>query len=376
MSSLWWATILLTRLCVCSVNNRILFTRIIPITPLIIIAVLFISFQYPDSPEAEISPSIESISSKWEVSFSAPQDPSAATYRHGPEAALVESIDAAQFSVDVAIYHLNLWSVRDALIRAQNRGVEVRLVVDDTHVDELEIDALERAGIPIMTDQSRQLMHHKFVVVDRIEVWTGSMNLTLNGAYLNDNNLLRIRSRDMAHNFTREFEEMFIQKRFGAFSISDTPYPQLEIEGRFVETYFSPDDGVVHRIVDLLSAAKERVELLAFTLTSDLISDALRNAHRRNVEIRGVVETSQMGSMGSDVVDLIAGGMDIRLDGNSNLMHHKVIIIDSNIVILGSYNFTRSAEDKNDENTIIVHDPAFAGQFLIEFDRLYEQAQP
>ncbi len=45
------------------------------------------------------------------------------------------------------------------------------------------------------------------------------------------------------------------------------------------------------------------------------------------------------------------------------------------IVILGSYNFTRSAEDKNDENTIIVFDPALAGQFLIEFDRLYEQAQ-
>ena len=57
-------------------------------------------------------------------------------------------------------------------------------------------------------------------------------------------------------------------------------------------------------------------------------------------------------------------------------MHHKVIIIDSKIVILGSYNFTRSAEDKNDENTIIVHDPTFAGQFLIEFERLYEQAQP
>lgn len=376
MSSLWWTTILLSRFNVCNVSNRILFSRIIPITPLILIAVLFITFQYSVSPKAEISPSIDIGPSMLEVTFSAPQNPSAATYRHGPDAALVDSLDAAQFSVDVAIYHLSLWSVRDALIRAQNRGVEVRVVVDDAHVDELEIDALERAGIPIMTDQSRQLMHHKFVVIDRIEVWTGSMNLTINGAYLNDNNLVRIRSRDMAHNFTREFEEMYIQKRFGALSIPDTPYPQLMMEGRIVETYFSPDDGVVHKIVDLLNAANERVELLAFTLTSDLISDALRNAHRRNVEIRGVVETSQVGTMGSDVMDLIAGGMDIRLDGNSNLMHHKVIIIDSTIVILGSYNFTRSAEDKNDENIIIVHDPAFAGRFLIEFDRLYEQARP
>ena len=52
----------------------------------------------------------------------------------------------------------------------------------------------------------------QFVVVDRIEVWTGSFNMTINGAYRNNNNLLQVRSREIAENYLREFEEMYIQK--------------------------------------------------------------------------------------------------------------------------------------------------------------------
>jgi phosphatidylserine/phosphatidylglycerophosphate/cardiolipin synthase-like enzyme len=218
-------------------------------------------------------------------------------------------------------------------------------------------------------------MHHKFVVLDRVEVWTGSMNLTINGAYRNDNNLLRIRSREIAENYLREFEEMYIQKRFGSASLSDTPHPSVNLEGIEIETYFSPDDGVIYKIIDLINGASHSLDLLAFAITSDPISNAFLAAEQRDIEVRGVVEASQISGMGSDVSTLRAAGMDIRLDGNSNLMHHKVLIIDSRIVLLGSYNFTRSAEEKNDENTLIVYDPALAEQFLIEFDRLYTSAR-
>jgi phosphatidylserine/phosphatidylglycerophosphate/cardiolipin synthase-like enzyme len=297
------------------------------------------------------------------------------TYRGGPDSSLIDAIDDAQFSIDMAIYHLNLWSVRDALIRANKRGVDVRVVVDDLHVGETEVEELEREGIVVMSDRSRNLMHHKFVVVDRIEVWTGSMNLTVNGVYRNDNNLLRIRSREIADNYLREFEEMYVQKRFGPASLSDTPQPNVDLEGIEIETYFSPDDGIVYKIVDLINGASKRLDLLAFTITSDPISNAILAAERRGIEVRGVVEASQISVMGSDVSSLRAAGLDIRLDGNPNLMHHKVLIIDSRIVLLGSYNFTRSAEENNDENTLILYDPALAAQFLIEFDRLYRSAR-
>lgn len=316
-----------------------------------------------------------SASGFWEVFFSSPQDPGSGTYRGGPDSALVDTLDEAQFSIDVAVYHLNLWSVRDALIRADNRGIDVRVVIDDAYASETEIQEVENAGIPVRTDQGSNLMHHKFIIVDRLEVWTGSMNLTVNGAYRNDNNMVRIRSREIADNYLREFEEMYIQKRFGSSSLSDTPYPSVMIGGTQVETYFSPEDAIEHRIVDLIHNATETVDLLAFTFTSDPIREALLEAHQRNIDIRGVSEASQTSAAGSDILDLRARGLKIRLDRNPNLMHHKLILIDSRIVILGSYNFTRSAEEKNDENVIIMHDPALAERFLIEFERLYTSAR-
>lgn len=344
------------------------------IVPLLLIAGLFIAFQWSNGVESPGSLPSAQVSGVSEVFFSRPQDPLSGTYQGGPDEALVEALDKAQFSIDMAIYHLNLWSIRDALIRAEKRGIEVRVIVDDAHSDETEVVALERAGIKVLTDHGRHLMHHKFVVVDRLEVWTGSMNLTINGAYRNDNNLLRIRGREIAENFLREFEEMFIQKRFGAASLSDTPHQSVRLEGIGIETYFSPDDGAVYKIVELINGANKRIDLLAFTITSDPISNALMRAAERGVEIRGIVEESQSRAMGSDVAALRAAGLDVRLDGNLNLMHHKVMIIDSGLVLLGSYNFTRSAEEKNDENTIIIYDPALAEQFLIEFERLFASA--
>ena len=88
------------------------------------------------------------------------------------------------------------------------------------------------------------------------------------------------------------------------------------------------------------------------------------------------MEESQVQATGSETPRLRQAGIDIRLDSNSNNMHHKVILIDEAIVILGSYNFTGSAEEKNDENVLILHDPALASQFLIEFERIYRSAVP
>jgi phosphatidylserine/phosphatidylglycerophosphate/cardiolipin synthase-like enzyme len=67
--------------------------------------------------------------------------------------------------------------------------------------------------------------------------------------------------------------------------------------------------------------------------------------------------------------------LDVRLDGIDGLMHHKVLIIDKKIVVFGSYNFSQSAEERNDENLIIVYDPVIAGQFLLEFQRVWAEAQ-
>ena len=113
----------------------------------------------------------------YSVYFTAPQGPAANTLRGGPDAALAEAIDQAVLSVDVAAYSLDLWSIRDALLRAHRRGVSVRLVVESDNLDSDELIQIAEAGVPVLGDRREGLMHNKFVVIDRYEVWTGSMNL-------------------------------------------------------------------------------------------------------------------------------------------------------------------------------------------------------
>ena len=91
--------------------------------------------------------------------------------------------------------------------------------------------------------------------------------------------------------------------------------------------------------------------------------------------MRGVVEAQNATGSQASFGPLRAGGVDVLLDGNCYILHHKVIIIDQRTVITGSYNFTSSAEQSNDENLVIVDDSALARAYLDEFERVYAQAQ-
>ncbi|MCJ7824702.1 MAG: phospholipase D-like domain-containing protein [Anaerolineales bacterium] len=307
----------------------------------------------------------------YEVYFSQPDDPGASTLLGGPDSALAQAIDEARYSVDVAVMHLDLWSLRDALLDADRRGVNIRVVVESDYILEPEIQDLIGAGIPVVEDRRESLMHHKFTVIDQLDVWSGSMNYTINGAYRNDNNLIHIRSSKLAQSYTREFEEMFIDDRFGALSETDTPYTRVNINGTEVEVYFSPDDYVLQRLLSLVATAEESIEFLAFAFTSDPLAEALIARKSDGVRVRGVIERGQINNSGSEVGQLVLAGLDLRLDTNRYKMHHKVIVIDGEIVVTGSYNFSRNAEEKNDENVLILHSDEIAQQYLLEFERIY-----
>jgi phosphatidylserine/phosphatidylglycerophosphate/cardiolipin synthase-like enzyme len=251
----------------------------------------------------------------------------------------------------------------------------VRLVVESDNLDEPEIQALKGAGIPVLGDRHEGLMHNKFVVLDRQEVWTGSMNFTITDGYLNDNHLVRLRSTRLAENYTTEFEEMFVDDLFGPDTRPATPHSSFELDGIQIETYFSPDDGTEQRLVQLIEAAESSVYFLAFSFTSDPIASALIAKSTSGVVVAGVFEESQViSNIGSDYGTLLDAGLDVRLDSNQRNMHHKVIIVDSKIVVVGSYNFSNSAATSNDENTLILHDPQTAEIFMGEFTRIFARA--
>ncbi len=313
----------------------------------------------------------------YQLYFTDPANPLAGEWQGGPDEPLVSAIDAARLEVDVAAYSLNLYSVRSALLRAFRRGVQVRLVVESDNLDYEELQELKEAGLPILGDRREGLMHNKFLVIDRSEVWTGSMNYTLSGVYGDNNNLIHIHSQQVARDYQTEFEEMFLDDRFGPDLGGETPFPRVLINGIPLDIYFSPDDHVQAGLLDLVGTAQSSIDFLAYSFTSDPLGQALRQKAAGGVKVRGVMEADQVRSnAGSEFDQFRAAGLDVRLDGNPGLMHHKVLIIDGQVVVLGSYNFSYSAETRNDENLIVIYDPAIAGLFQQEFQRIVQMAQP
>jgi phosphatidylserine/phosphatidylglycerophosphate/cardiolipin synthase-like enzyme len=305
-----------------------------------------------------------------------PLDPASESLRGGPDARLAEAIDNAVYTVDVAIYHLNLWSVRDALLRAAERGVRVRVIIESDGMFDPEVQDLVQAGIPVFGDRRESLMHDKFTVIDGLEVWTGSMNYSVGSAYRDHNVLLRVRSSALAQDYTREFEEMFVDDRFGPLSFADTLSRVVTIDGTRVEAWFAPEDGVAARLVELIDGAQTRVDFLAFTFTADSLAEALVRAEERGVAVRGVIERDQVEAAGSDYARMRQAGINVRQDTNPGTMHHKLLLIDDEVLATGSYNFTRSAEEANDENVVILFSPQAAAELEAEFDRIYEAATP
>ena len=312
----------------------------------------------------------------FELYFTNPDSPLASQMTGGPDIPLADAIDSARLSVDVAIYSLSLNSIRNALLRAHDRGVRVRMVMESDNLDRSDPQKLKDAGIPILGDRREGLMHDKFVVIDNLEVWTGSMNFTDSGAYADNNNLIRMNSVKMAENYTKEFEEMFIDDKFGPDVVSETPNPRVTIDGTLIDVYFSPDDKVQASLMDLINNAQESIYFMAFSFTSDPIGDAVRVSAKEGVIVAGVMDTEQVKSnIGTEFDPFSQAGLDVYKDANPGLMHHKVMIIDESIVIFGSYNFTNSAETKNDENLIVIYNEDIAAQFKAEFQRVYKKSQ-
>ncbi|MFN3929353.1 MAG: phospholipase D-like domain-containing protein [Thermoflexus sp.] len=344
---------------------------------LLLLATLVLAAQYCLSrPAAPPPPSPEGTGSPWyEVFFTTPRFPDDPSFhRGGVVDALIDAIDGARQTLDVAVYDIDLMPVAEALLRARGRGVRVRVVTETDNAEARAIARLRAGGIPVVTDEQPGYMHNKFMVIDGERVWTGSMNFTDNDAYQNNNNAALIRSPDLARNYAVKFAAMFERRAFGPARSSGDTVSRLTIEGVPVENYFAPEDPTVEAIQRALRGARERIVFMAFAFTHPQIANALLERARAGVEIHGVFETVGADAPASQFRRLRQAGIDVLKDGNPYNMHHKVFVIDRRVVIFGSYNFSRNAAQNNDENFLIVADPGMAALFEAEFARVYEQA--
>ena len=311
----------------------------------------------------------------YQIYFTNPRYPDHESDHHdGIDGYLVQLIKGAQRSIDVAAYELDLDTVADALLAAKARGVTVRLVTDSDNIDEKPLQRMKQGGIPVVGDNRGALMHNKFVIIDERYVWTGSWNLTVNCTYRNNNNALVIASEALARNYAAKFAEMFEKHHFGSRNRAPVIAPVLTIEGTRVENYFAPEDHVADHIAELLRGAKTSVRFLAYSFTDDRLGQILIERAKASVAVAGVIEKRGSDTEAAEYRRLRNAGIDVLLDGNPYIMHHKVFIVDDSIVVTGSFNFTENADKDNDENALIIYNADVARQYLEEFQRVRQRA--
>lgn len=274
------------------------------------------------------------------------------------EGRLVNFLDSAQQSIHCALFEINLPSVQSKLLE-KAKSMEVEIVTDDQY--------LKKFNYSFVKPDSWGLMHNKFCVVDGKKVSSGSMNPTVNDAHKNNNNLLLIESSVLAGNYEREFQEMWN----GIFKKGEEVlHPKVVLDDMPMENYFCPDDHCISQVVEAIGQSKKSVYFMTFSFTSREIANALLLAKERGVELKGVMETSQISQY--SMYELLKfQGTDVLKDKNKKNMHHKVFIIDNETVITGSFNPTEGGDKRNDENILIIKDKALAEKFLNEFSVVY-----
>jgi phosphatidylserine/phosphatidylglycerophosphate/cardiolipin synthase-like enzyme len=293
---------------------------------------------------------------------------------------LIDQINKAQRTIHIAAFEFDLPPVADALIAAHKRGVKVQWVTDDEYgieADEGEdiglFARLEKAKIEVRYDERAGLMHNKFWIFDGQTVWTGSTNVTVNGNFRNNNNTIVIESPQVAAIFEREFTEMWDGK-FGPTSPSTVDAQRVTIEGTPVQILFAPEDEVVSHLLPLIQGAQKSIRFMAFSFTHEALGAAVLERAKAGVDVKGIFETRASETEYSELPTMYCAGLSVRQDGNPGTFHHKVFVIDDEILITGSLNFSESADKSNDENVVVVTNSDIAAQYLQEFERRWAEA--
>jgi phosphatidylserine/phosphatidylglycerophosphate/cardiolipin synthase-like enzyme len=151
--------------------------------------------------------------------------------------------------------------------------------------------------------------------------------------------------------------------------------PQASIP-QGVQVYFSPNGGATDAVVNALDHATNSVLVQAYNFTSAPIAKALVDAHRRGVNVQVILDRSQRTDKYSEADFLKHSGISTFIDARHTVAHNKIMILDSYLVLTGSFNFTRAAEEHNAENLLLINDPVLARQYIENWHAHEQHAEP
>jgi phospholipase D len=145
---------------------------------------------------------------------------------------------------------------------------------------------------------------------------------------------------------------------------SNNSATKLDVELNNVELCFTPASKCTGVVTKAILEAKKSIYVQAYGLTSSPIGKALIAAHKRGVVVKVLLDRSNINSKNSRMHELIEAGIDVKIDRVSGIAHNKVMIVDENYVVTGSFNFTNAADLRNVENLLVIQDKKLAKAYL------------
>lgn len=288
---------------------------------------------------------------------------------------VLNQINNSKSSIDIALYGWdNNPSIYNSLIKAKARGVKIRIVYDtSTKSYYPALNEFVKIANEKSTDTPKILMHNKFIIFDNSKVITGSMNFSNTGfSGFNTNCIFFINSSAIANIYQKEFEQM-LQGKFHT-SKRKLETKTVVLGKSKVTPLFSPKDKIVtSNIIPLINSAQKYIYIPAFTITHDEFTNSLINAKKRGVDVKIIVDATNVYSKKSKIKALRASNIPVKVENYAGKVHSKSIIIDDKFIIAGSMNFTNSGENKNDENVLIIEDISLAKYYKGFFEYLWKK---
>ncbi|MBU1098313.1 MAG: T9SS type A sorting domain-containing protein [Bacteroidetes bacterium] len=311
------------------------------------------------------------------------------------KAKLLDRINAATYSIDMAVYSFfGLNDVANSIVTAKKRGVKVR-VVYDSRTMQSSMQILKDNGIQISQRPNMSgIMHNKFAIFDGRDnnpdndwLWTGSWNWTSTELDWR-NNVVEINNENIAAAYQTEFEEMWgsnndipnsANAKFGPYKIDNTPH-SFTVNGKELYLYFSPSDNTENYISQAISSSDSSIYFSMLAFTSDPIFNTINQRHDLGItDIRGIINDINVSGSEYQRLQTLSGSEIFQFFSTIGKLHHKYGLVDAYapendpLIITGSHNWSNAANTSNDENTLIIHDLLLTNQFMQEFKKRYNE---
>lgn len=137
--------------------------------------------------------------------------------------------------------------------------------------------------------------------------------------------------------------------------------------------YFSPGETCRDAIITLIQSARKSLDICVFTISDNEISDAILARHKMGTPVRLITDNDKCYDAGSDIFRLSEAGIHVKVDDTTHHMHHKYAVVDREVVLTGSYNWTRSAAQYNEENLLVTREKSVISRYQEEFNRMWKK---